>query len=159
MVVIKVYQGDLYNMYFKQSFSFITNTFWVFKSLLQCKHENIHMKWIFDFNFGLQHLAFKVKGQHIWIVHYDMETMTPTFVTEFIFIVVETLVKNQCKGKFLKLSLLACLIIFFQFVKFFFIFILLQGLLKAWLQVWLSRVILLLYNVDVLAMWMLWQGL
>jgi lipopolysaccharide export LptBFGC system permease protein LptF len=83
-----------------------------------------------------------------------METMTPTFVTEFIFVVVETLVKNQCKGKILKLFLLACLIIFFQFVKFCFIFMLLQGLLETWLQVWLSRVVLLLCNVDALAMWM-----
>jgi hypothetical protein len=68
--------------------------------LFQCKHENIQMKWILDFNFELQHLAFEVNGQHIWVVHYDMETMTPTFVIEFIFVVVETLVKNQCKGKF-----------------------------------------------------------
>jgi hypothetical protein len=76
--------------------------------------------------------------------------MMPTFVTEFIFVVVESLVKNQCEGKFLKFSLLACLIIFFQFVKFCFIFTLLQGLLEAWLQVWLSRVVLLLCNVHAL---------
>jgi hypothetical protein len=75
----------------------------------------------------------------------------PTFVIEFIFVVVESLVKNQCKGKFLKFYLLACLIVFFQFVKFCFIFMLLQRLLEAWLQVWLSKVILLLCNVDVLA--------
>jgi hypothetical protein len=112
------------------------------------------MKWILDFNFGLRHLAFEVNGQHIWVVHYDMETMTPTFVIEFIFVVVETLVKNQCKGNFLKLFLLACLIIFFQFVKFCFIFMLLQRLLETWLQVWLFRVVLLLCNVDALAMWM-----
>jgi hypothetical protein len=76
--------------------------------------------------------------------------MTPTFVTEFIFVVVESLVKNQCEGKFLKLSFLACLIIFFQFVKFCFILMVLQGLLETWLQVWLSRVVLLLCNVDAL---------
>ncbi len=51
-------------------------------------------------------------------MHHDLETLTPTFVTKFIFVVVESLVKNQCKGKFLKLYLLACFIIFFQFVKF-----------------------------------------
>jgi hypothetical protein len=48
-----------------------------------------------------------------------------TFVIEFVFIVVESLVKNQCKGNFFRLSLLDCLIILFQFVKFCFIFMLL----------------------------------
>jgi hypothetical protein len=70
-------------------------------------------------------------------VHHDLETLTPTFVTEFIFVVVESLMKNQCKGKFLQLYLFACLIVFFQFVKFCFIFMFLQGLLETWLQVWL----------------------
>jgi glycopeptide antibiotics resistance protein len=70
-------------------------------------------------------------------VHHDLEIMTPTFVTKSIFIVVKSTVKNQCKGKFLKLSLLAYLIILFEFVMFCFIFMLWQGLLEAWLQVWL----------------------
>jgi hypothetical protein len=118
MAAIKVCQGDLCNMYLEQSSNFMTNTFWVFKSLLECKHGNIHMKWILDFNFGLQRLAFKVHGQHIWVVHCDLETMTPIFVIEFIFVVVKSLVKNQCKGKFLKLSLLACLIFFFNLLIF-----------------------------------------
>ncbi len=74
----------------------------------------------------------------------------PTFVIESIFDVVESLVKNQCKGKLLKLYLLACLIIIFQFVKFYFIFMLLQGLMEECLQIWLSKVVLLLCNVDAL---------
>ncbi len=65
MAIIKVCQGDLYNMYLEQSSNFIKNIFSVFKSLLGCKHINIHMKWILDFNFGLQHLAFEVK----WPTH------------------------------------------------------------------------------------------
>ncbi len=66
-------------------------------------------------------------------MHCDLKTLMPTFVIEFIFVVVESLVKNLCKGKILKLHLLAYLIVFFQFVEFCFIFILLQGLLEAWL--------------------------
>jgi hypothetical protein len=124
VVAIKVCQGDMYNMYLEESSNFIANTFWAFKFLLKCKHENIHMKWIPNFNSGLQHLVFEVNGQHIWAMHHDLETMTPTFVIETIYVVVESLVKNQCKGKFLKLSLLACLIVLFQFVKFWFIFML-----------------------------------
>jgi hypothetical protein len=54
-----------------------------------------------------------------------------TFVIESIYVVVESLVRNQCKGKFLKLSFLACLIVFFQFVKFWFIFIALVGVVGS----------------------------
>jgi hypothetical protein len=52
------------------------------------------MKWKLDYNFGLQHLAFEVDGQHIWVVHCDLETMMPTFVIEFVFVVVGSRVKN-----------------------------------------------------------------
>jgi hypothetical protein len=103
-----------------------------------------------DFNSRFQHLAFEISGQHIWAMHHDLETMTLTFVTEFRFDVVESLVKKQCKGKLLNFCFLDCLIFFFQFVKFYFIFMFLHGLLEAWLQVWLSKVVLLLCNVDVL---------
>jgi len=118
----QVYQGDMYNMYLEQSSNFIVDTFWAFKSLIKCKHENIHLKWILDLHFGLQHLAFEVNGHHIWAMHHDLKTLTPTFVTKSIFVVVESLVKNQCKGKFLKLFLLGCLIFFYQFIEFCFIF-------------------------------------
>jgi hypothetical protein len=94
VVAIKVYQGDLYNMYLEQSLNFTIDTYWAFKSLLECKHENIHMKWILDLNFGLQHLAFEVNGQHIWAMHRDLETLMRTFVIESIFAIVESLVKN-----------------------------------------------------------------
>ncbi len=36
-------------------------------------------------------------------MHWDLETMMPTFVTEDEF-VMESLMKNQCKGKSLELS-------------------------------------------------------
>ncbi len=50
VVAIKVYQGDMYNMHLEHSSNFTTCTFWAFKSLLECKHENIHMKWIPNLN-------------------------------------------------------------------------------------------------------------
>jgi hypothetical protein len=62
VATIKVCEGDLYNMYLEQSSNFNADTFWAFKSLLECKHENIHMKWKPNLNFGLQHLAFEVNG-------------------------------------------------------------------------------------------------
>jgi len=49
-------------LYLEQSSNFFANTYWAFKSLLECRHEDIHMKWILDLNFGLQHLAFDING-------------------------------------------------------------------------------------------------
>jgi hypothetical protein len=49
-------------------------------------------------------LAFEANGQHIWVVHRDLETTMLTFVTTSVFVVVESLVKNQWKGKFLELD-------------------------------------------------------
>jgi hypothetical protein len=60
VAAIKVYQGDMYNMYLEQSSNFTTDIFWTFKSLLECKHENIHLKWIPNLK-SYQHLAFEVK--------------------------------------------------------------------------------------------------
>jgi hypothetical protein len=51
VVTIKVYQGDLYNMYCEQFFNFIVSPFWAFKSLFESKYENIQIKWIPNFNF------------------------------------------------------------------------------------------------------------
>jgi hypothetical protein len=62
VAIIKVCQGDLYNMYLEQNSNFTAYIFWAFKSLLECKHENIHMKSILNLNFGFQHLAFELNG-------------------------------------------------------------------------------------------------
>jgi len=41
VVAIKVNQGDIYMMYYDQTSNFTIDNFWVFKSLLEFKHENI----------------------------------------------------------------------------------------------------------------------
>jgi len=86
VVDIKVYQGDLYNMYLEQTSNFTMDIFWVCKFLFECKHENILMKWILDLNYRVQLLAFEANGQHIWEVHHDLETMMLTFVTTSYFL-------------------------------------------------------------------------
>jgi predicted short-subunit dehydrogenase-like oxidoreductase (DUF2520 family) len=58
------------------------------------------MQWIPDINTKVYHLAFEVFGQHIWEVHHDLKTMVASFVTQELFIVVESLVKNQCMNTF-----------------------------------------------------------
>jgi hypothetical protein len=39
-------------------------------------------------------LAFEANGQHIWVVHQDLETGFPSYVTKDVFVVVESLVKS-----------------------------------------------------------------
>jgi hypothetical protein len=62
VTIIKVCQGDVYNMYYDQTSKFIVDSFWAFKSLLELKHDNIHMCWIVDAKFGIPHLAFELNG-------------------------------------------------------------------------------------------------
>jgi hypothetical protein len=57
-----VCQGDVYSMYWDQTSKFTADSFWVLKSLLKLKHENIHMHWIVDAKFKIPHLAFKLNG-------------------------------------------------------------------------------------------------
>jgi len=99
VATIEVYQGDVYNMYYDQTSRFTANSFCTFKLLLELKHENIHMRWIFDAKFGIPHLAFQLNGQQVWAIHQDLETIMPSMVIKDVFVLVESLVKNQCKGK------------------------------------------------------------
>ncbi len=69
------------------------------KDCQMIQHENIHMCWIVDAKFGIPHLAFELNGQQVWAIHQDLKTMVPSMVTKGVFVVVESLVKNQCKGK------------------------------------------------------------
>jgi len=43
VAIIKVYKSDIYNMYHDPTSNFIIDNFWALKSLLEFKHENIHM--------------------------------------------------------------------------------------------------------------------
>ncbi len=43
VVVMKVYQGDLYNMYCDQTSKFVVDSFWYFKYLFDCKHDYIQL--------------------------------------------------------------------------------------------------------------------
>jgi len=43
VATIKLCQSDVYNMYYDQTSKFTINSFCAFKSLLELKHENIHM--------------------------------------------------------------------------------------------------------------------
>jgi hypothetical protein len=57
------------------------------------------MQWVLDLNFEVQDLVFETNGWHIWVVHQALEIGVPSYVTKDVFVVVKSLVKNQCKGK------------------------------------------------------------
>jgi hypothetical protein len=97
VVAIKVFQGDIYLMYCDQTSKFIIDNFWTFKSLLEFENENIQMRWAPNLNSSVQHLAFEANGQHIWVVHRDLETSFPSYMNEDVFVIVESLVKNHAK--------------------------------------------------------------
>jgi hypothetical protein len=79
--------------------------------------------WIVDVKYGISHLAFELNGWHIWAIHWNLETMVPSMVTKDVFVVVESLVKNQCKGKPCNFQPFGPLPpIFFQFFDCFFSF-------------------------------------
>ncbi len=98
VVPIKDCQGDVYNMYCDLTSKFTIDSFWAFKSLFELKHENIHMHLNVDTKFRIPHLAFELNDQQVWAIHRDLDTMVPSMVTNDVFVVVESLVKNQCKS-------------------------------------------------------------
>jgi hypothetical protein len=54
--------------------------------------------WVFDLNYKVQRLAFEANGCRIWVMHQDLEIGVPSYVIKDVFVVVKSLVKNQCKG-------------------------------------------------------------
>jgi hypothetical protein len=84
VAIVKVCQANLFNMYCDWNSKFFANNLWAFKSLLECKHESIRMQWVPNVYIKVCHLAFEVFGQHIRVVHQDLETMVTSFVTEIV---------------------------------------------------------------------------
>jgi hypothetical protein len=69
VATIKVCQGDVHNTFYDNILKFIDKFFCAFKSLFGCNNENIQMQWIPYLNIGVQHLTFKIFGQHIRTIH------------------------------------------------------------------------------------------
>ncbi len=58
----------LYNLYYDATLSFQGNEFWSFHGLLQDDHQQIHTKWVTDYNIEcIEHLAFVINGEKIWV--------------------------------------------------------------------------------------------
>ncbi len=79
VVPIKDCQGDVYNMYCDSTSNVTIDSFSAFKSLLELKHENIHMRWIVDAKSKIPYLVFELNGQQVWAIHGVLETMVPFY--------------------------------------------------------------------------------
>ncbi len=65
--VVKVCQGQMYTLYCDNNSSFQGDKFQSFHGLIQFDHQQIHMKWVtnYDLDF-IQHLTFVLNGERIW---------------------------------------------------------------------------------------------
>jgi hypothetical protein len=102
IAIVKVCQGQLYNLYYDAVLSFQGNDFWSFHGLLQGDHQEIHTKWVIDYNTKCtKHFAFVINGEKIWvhggILCPNTNVMMP--MTQTTFATVVQLVKVECKCK------------------------------------------------------------
>jgi hypothetical protein len=100
VATIKVCQGRLYNLYYDGTMSFQGDEFWSFHRLLQGDHQQIHTKWVIDYNTKcIEHLASVINGKKIW-VHWGVlcpNTNVRLPMTQIVFAIVVQLVKIECK--------------------------------------------------------------
>jgi hypothetical protein len=69
VAAVKVCQASLHTMYEDRGTSFSTDEFWSFNNLLDCSHEQIHIKWITDLNDDSAILSFVCHGEQIHAEH------------------------------------------------------------------------------------------
>jgi hypothetical protein len=89
-------------LYCDAALSFLGDEFWSFHGLLQGDHQQIHTKWVIDYNTKfIKRLAFVINGEKIWahwgVLCLDTNVMLP--VTQVAFATVVQLVKAKCKHK------------------------------------------------------------
>jgi len=94
----QVCQGHLFKFYLDIEHAFAIEEFWSFKQLLECSHEQIHMKWVpmpMDLNIDGQNsqLAFVSSMQIVFARHEGQ------YVTQESFAHIVSMVKDECKGR------------------------------------------------------------
>lgn len=69
VAAVKICQASLHTLYEDRSTAYSTDEFWSFNNLLDCSHEQIHIKWITDLNDGSAVLSFVCFGEQIHAEH------------------------------------------------------------------------------------------
>ncbi len=91
--IIKICEGDVYQMYCEIHSSFQGDVFINFQALINCVHQRINFYWIINLNTITNYLAFEFVGQHIWVTFVNqMEAYG--FVTKPIYAKVMAFVKR-----------------------------------------------------------------
>jgi len=97
LAALKTCQGQLYSMYEDSSTSFATDEFWSFKNLLECSHEQIHLRWVTDsltdLNDNSAVLAFMCNNEQIYVVNEGAQVDRVRFAS------ILATVKSECRGK------------------------------------------------------------
>jgi hypothetical protein len=83
MVFVKICQGQLYSLYNDVKFSFSSDQLWAFgRTLLNCSHEHIHMKWMADLNDSSEKFVFILNGEKLLAMHNDSILKVRTVVIQ-----------------------------------------------------------------------------
>lgn len=69
VAAVKVCQASLYRMYEDRATAYSSDEFWSFNNLLDCSHEQIHIKWVTDLNDDSAILTFVCHGEQIHAEH------------------------------------------------------------------------------------------
>jgi len=69
ILAVKIFQASMASMYQDPSTCFSTDEFWSFQNLLDCSHQQIHLKWMMDLNGGSTVLVFVCHGEQIHAEH------------------------------------------------------------------------------------------
>jgi hypothetical protein len=68
-------QGQLFEMYLHKQSAFATHNFIEFRQMVECRHEQIHVKWDLDMNESVEVLTFTI-GAKILQAKYDDAVIT-----------------------------------------------------------------------------------
>jgi len=98
IVTMKVYQDQHYKLYSNNNIVFTSDEFWSLNGLMVCNHQQIHVKWVIDYNCDvIKHLVFVLNGEKIWVhlgtVYSKTRMMLPMTQTTIVH------VKVDCKNK------------------------------------------------------------
>jgi len=67
IATVKVCRGQLCKLYSNNNIAFINDEFCSPNSLMVCNHQQIHLKWVTNYNSDIvEHLAFVLNGEKIW---------------------------------------------------------------------------------------------
>ncbi len=90
-------------LYNDGNFSFFSDEFWAFKSLLDYIHKHIDMKWVVDLNDYNEQNAFIVNNEKLWAMHNDPISKMWIVVTWNFFQTLISKMKSKFSSKLLAL--------------------------------------------------------